>query len=768
MALDVHRLRKWFAATAIGIVVVVAGYYVARRVAVNRARVEIPQRLGVDIQQSTEGFTLSKSEGGRTLYTVRASKAIQFKTGGRAELKDVNIVVYGRQSDRFDQIYGADFEYDPETSEVRAQGEVHIDLEADASGPQRPDQSPPEELKNPIHLRTSGLVFNQKTGIAGTSAAIEFRIPQASGTAVGASYDSRANTLKLESAISVTISGREPAQLTAARGEVTKDPRRAVLHQVRIEREQRSLNADRVTIFLRDDNSVERVLAEGNIQAVDEDSRLRALRAEFLLARNGELRSATASGGVVADASGDAPLLAEAANVRLEFASGNRVTQVRAAGNTRLTRLPRARFARGLARRPVESEEQSMELVADTVDFSLGQNGNLVSAVTGGASRITLAPSREGGQPAQATVITAGRFTADFTGRNRLRSVQGAPEARVVSSVPGEPDKISTSQELEATFGASGGISSLVQQGDVRYSEGARSAGAEKAHYTPGLDELILTGSPRYTEGAITTTAKVLRLNRKAGEASAEGDVKTTYLQAGSASSREGLLSGSGPIHVTAAAMNARTATSVARYRGGARLWQGANLVEAPVIEFDREKRTLLAQGVAESTPGQRPGATQVSTVFVHADQNGKTTPVTVTAARLRYGDNLRKARFEGGVTVRGADLTVNAEHADVFLSVREAASGDDHQPSRLESIVAQGGVVIQQSGRKAAGQKLVYTAAQGKFELTGNGTNPPGIFDAELGTTTGDSLTFFSRDDRVLVGSSSSSPTITQTRVKK
>ena len=45
--------------------------------------------------------------------------------------------------------------------------------------------------------------------------------------------------------------------------------------------------------------------------------------------------------------------------------------------------------------------------------------------------------------------------------------------------------------------------------------------------------------------------------------------------------------------------------------------------------------------------------------------------------------------------------------------------------------------------------QKLVYTAADDKFVLTGG---PPSIFDAEQGKITGVSLTFFRHDDRVLV----------------
>src|SRR5271166_3477961 len=69
----------------------------------------VPQKLGIDIQQTSEGFTLSKSEGGRTIYTIRASNAVQFKKGGHADLKNVNIIVYGRAHDRFDQIYGKEF-----------------------------------------------------------------------------------------------------------------------------------------------------------------------------------------------------------------------------------------------------------------------------------------------------------------------------------------------------------------------------------------------------------------------------------------------------------------------------------------------------------------------------------------------------------------------------------------------------------------------------------------------------------------------------------
>jgi lipopolysaccharide export system protein LptA len=79
--------------------------------------------------------------------------------------------------------------------------------------------------------------------------------------------------------------------------------------------------------------------------------------------------------------------------------------------------------------------------------------------------------------------------------------------------------------------------------------------------------------------------------------------------------------------------------------------------------------------------------------------------------------------------------------------------------------MIAEGSVRVQQPNRRAEGEKLVYTAADDRFVLTGG---PPSIFDAEQGKITGVSLTFFRRDDRVLVEGEASTPVVTQTRVAR
>src|SRR5437660_5375581 len=147
MLVPIARLRRWFALGAIIITVIVAAAYFFGHWQVRNALKGVPKKIGYEVQQSAQEFTISRSEQGRTIFTVRANKAVQFKQGGRTELHDVYIIVYGRDASRYDQIYGADFEYDAHSGDVSGKGEVHIELEPNPAGLADPDQAPPKELK---------------------------------------------------------------------------------------------------------------------------------------------------------------------------------------------------------------------------------------------------------------------------------------------------------------------------------------------------------------------------------------------------------------------------------------------------------------------------------------------------------------------------------------------------------------------------------------------------------------------------------------------
>ena len=189
-----------------------------------------------------------------------------------------------------------------------------------------------------------------------------------------------------------------------------------------------------------------------------------------------------------------------------------------------------------------------------------------------------------------------------------MQTLHGSPNSRIVSTSPGQPEKVSTAHNLDVPLRPMAGqkswcrreTSSITRLPPNPTPAGA-SAFADVATYTPGDHMLVLTGSPRVIDGGMTTTAEVMRINRQTGDGFADNDVKTTYSDL-KPQPNGALLANSDPIHVTAQHMTASKHPGVAHYTGNVRLWQTANVVRAPKIDFDHEKRSV----VAESDPSQR------------------------------------------------------------------------------------------------------------------------------------------------------------------
>jgi lipopolysaccharide export system protein LptA len=868
MPLKIYRLRRLLAATAVMLTLVVAGMYFYARMQARNVLKTIPEKIGIEISKTASGFQLSKSDGKRTLFTIQASNVKEFKLNGNAELHNVSIILYGRDSSRFDQIYGDDFAYNEKTGDVTAKGDVQIDLVSNPAGLASPDQSTPKELKNPIHLKTRDLVFNKNSGNAATQARVEFRTPQAKGWAVGVTYAGKSNTLTLSSQIHVVLNGKNDEVIEAEHGIITNDPHQIVLDHPHLTRDDGTLHADHAVFYLGRENQVERVLATGNVTTVTRtqdakrsgstagnnsaapnsssnpvepqppsEMRSRADQAEFLLTGNQNLlRTATMTGSVHVEQSGAQPMQGDAGRVVMDFAGQNQLQRVHALDGVRMTQKAVAENNAGnnagnnpgykTGNKPdgkgPATGPQDFELTAPIIDFTIAEGHILKQAVTSGAAKITITQAAAGspatrqpqapqppGQPTpaqhspapQTTVVTASKFQAEFAlsdGRTHLTSLHGAPNARIVSSTPGQPDRVSTSDSVDTAFLPLGGIASITQQGNVAYTDGQQpdkrmQAWANSAHYTPVDQMLVLTGSPRVTNGGMATTSKSIRINRGTGEALAQGDVKSTYNDL-KEQPNGALLASSSPIHVTAHNMTAHSNAGTALYSGNARLWQDANIIEAPTIQFDRERRFVTAQGTsdqpvqtilvqaqkaqaeqAQGNPARTQGVRSAEKIGGKtsgaASPLGGSSPISITAAKLTYADSERKVHYEGGVVAKGAEFTATAKTADAYLLPRSQTSSPQSVggPGRLDHMVAQGDVVIQQPKRRAQGQNLVYTAADDKFVLTGGASKElPSIFDAEQGKITGVSLTFFRRDDRVLVEGEASTPVVTQTRVAR
>jgi lipopolysaccharide export system protein LptA len=810
MASSVSRLRRWFALGAVLMIALVAGMYFYAQWRLRQFVHTIPAKLGIEIQQTAEGFSISKSEAGRTQFTVSASKAVQFKQGGRAELHNVKIVVYGKDASRFDRITGDDFEYDPASGEVSAKGRVLIDLEANPEGMRHSDQSPPDQAREPLHLETDGLVFNKNTGDASASGKVEFETPQASGSAVGIQYVAQSGTLSLLSAIAMTVNRPQPVHVNAERGVITKEPRRVVLTGVQMTRELQQSKSGQATFFLRADNTVDHILAEGGVETKlqgrtsSSSSRAKASNAEtvarsdrtelFLTGTRNLLTTAVLTGNVNVVNSqrletpnlAAQPVEASAGRATLHFGQRQALQTVHAEDGVRLTQK-NGQHGTLVARQSGTTgdlRDQDVEMTAPAMDFIVKNGRILERAETSGPPQITIMqPSAK-----QKTVASADKFTAKFTDKNRLATLHGEPNARIVSSaildpgkldpsdlggtksaVPERSDRVSTSQTLDVMFLPEGGVRSITQTGNLTYVDGAEKAWAQRGEYTTSDQSVVLTGSPRVQDGGMTTTAQTVRISRATGDASAEGNVKSTYSDL-KAQPDGALLASSDPIHVTSRSMTAHRSPAVALYTGDARLWQNANVVEAPRLQFDRDHRSIVAEWEASSSAPQAhpsPLDQPVSTVLVQVDKTGKATPVHITSGHLKYADVDRKIFLDGGVTAKEGDVTMTGEQMTVFLLPRSQskAAANPATPGQVEKVIAENKVVITQPTRHATCDRLVYTSADDKFVLTGG---PPSIFDAERGKTTGDSLTFFRHDDRVLVEGRETSPAVTRTEVAR
>jgi len=830
MPVSIARLRRWFVAALVLVCVVVGATYLHLRHRVQNVRKQV-QKLGIEVQQSANQFTISKSEQGRTIFKLQASKAVQFKEGGHTELHDVTITLYGRDSSRFDQVYGEAFDYDPQSGNVSSRGEVSIDLQSNPQGIVHPDQTAPHELKNPVHLKTSDLVFNKNSGDAWTAARIDFRVPQASGSAVGAKYVAKDTALTLESQIKIVMTGAAPGTILADRALLQKAPREIVLTHPHAENPEQQAQAEELTLFLNEDNALDHAIATGGVKLTSRDlagedarpgrtrasvptqTEITAQRLDVNMKSNGDAKDAILSGDVQFHSTGAQALSGSSAKAIMNFGRNNVLSKVRGDGGVKLTQsAPTVEASDGRGRQSLQKPNSTaFEITSPAMDFFVADQ-RLTRAETIGAPEILLTQSTKPRASSQAipatapgsTHIIADKFIAKFDKQGQLSNVHGAANAKVVSPAApqkgvAQPDRITTSDSIDAAFRPGTGIESVDQQGHFVYRSGTQQAFADNARYTPADQMLTLTGSPRIVDAGMETTSRTVRLNRDTGDASAQGDVKTSYSDL-KAEPNGALLASSDPVHVTAQSMSARTDPAIATYTGNARLWQNANVIEAPSIQFHKEQRTVVADAK---------GNQLVSTVLVGTDKKGNATPVTVTSAHLVYKDSDRKVHFDGGVTVRGTDLTITAKQMDVFLAqaastrveagasspVQNQAAGGapvlllpsaqslragsvapqsqaggaagPHTPvapqSKLDKIVASGSVVITEPNRRATGENLTYTASDDKFVLTGG---PPSIFDAEHGKITAVSLTLFRRDGRVVVEGDKGSPAVTETKV--
>lgn len=844
MRVSIERLRRWLLAGAGLLVVIIAGFLVYAHYRAHRFLTDLPRKLGADVRQEANSFTWSQTVKGRTVFTVHAAKAIQHKDG-QYTLRDVAITVYGQdegqdqsrgqaqnqkqdqhQHQRVDHISGKEFELDQAAGIVRAMGEVHLDLEApskdDTADANREGEKHEDGKKDPqlIHVKTSGLVYLQKLGVAATDQEIQFEYNGMTGHATGANYNADTGVLVLHAAVNVSgLEHGDPVLLTASRAEMDRATRKVTLAQAKYVtvndreggRSRQTVEAQRAVVLMRRDGTAERMNGDGGVVVTAGDgSRMTAERGEVLLNGDNKPQSLHMAGGVHYTAEDDARQAAgEAREARVAFDSQGHAQRVVL---TDAVHMNERLFANA-----VKSAVNERELTASNVEMTLGTDAKgsawLKDAKATGDARLKVTEPGKDGKSQRVSSMKGDVLTAHMTlegGRPSLKVVDG--NGATMLEQRGENGLVQTSSgdSLHATFQAAAAtagkqistgtrdeIDTVVQQGHViatriapaKAGQAAETdrATAEKAVYEGATQRMTLTGAAEIESSDGTLWADRVVTDQKTGDTQANGSVKASYRQGGQGSM----------VHVLADRADVKKASNTAIFHGpaghSARLWQNGSQIEAPVLVFDQKQRRLTARGEGDGA------AMAVRTVLVSVGSQGgdrsskndaqrgndaqhgndvlrRPAVVRIGSREMVYSDDAKTAQFSGGVRVESTDGVMRGHEATAYLQAapakKQPAVGADFMGGAVERVVVNGAIEIDQMGRRAVGDRLVYTAADGIFVLTGTEAQSPKVMDAVQGTVTGRELRFRQQDESVVISNGDATGTgprvRTETRVKR
>jgi lipopolysaccharide export system protein LptA len=736
--------------------------------------------------------------------------------------------------------------------------------------------------KRVIHVKTSGLVYSKKLSTATTDEGIEFAFGGFTGHAVGAQYNSDTGHVVLQSAVTVSgVDRGKPVAMTASHGELDRATNLAAFTNARYSSAGEGARAELARIHMRADGSIERIEGEGQVGLEEAgQGSVTSDRGEVTESAASKPETAMLTGTV--RFTDDEPLRqvrGESDRADLNFDADGRLDHAMLRGSVRT--FERVRVADN-AKEPWSERDltaDNLDLVLKVPDSAVkatgkapdlsGETGStreasavrpiLREATATGSARLTsvassikaLSGTACNDETAETASRCAGVTTTKLSGDSlqahfvsprgvaELSTVHGSGHTSIEQINPEGVDQTSYGQSLDATFRESGPgkgqaeLASAVQEGGVVMTRSApvksaavaaedmQRATGDRASFDADTDRLTLTGSVHVSDaGSILSAARVV-MEQDTGDATADGGVKVSYLQAGSAQ----------PAYVVAARAelnhDAGRATFYGRPAAGgassnsrlARLWQpgadgqGGSQIEAPVLVFEQEQKRLTAKAetagvvgqvhaaLEDSGAGKGSGAAkQGAGVVKLAGTKGPTLTgsgvARIISSQMVYSDIDRQAVFTGGVQVFDGDGVMRSQQATVYLSPADAekdkaakgaaaahgattgspgSSVNGLLGGNVERIVATQKIELTQPGRRATGDRLVYTASDQMFVLTGTAAAPPKVVDAQQGSTTGAVLRFHSGDNSVEVAAregddrdGKSGKVHTETRVKQ
>jgi lipopolysaccharide export system protein LptA len=809
MRLSIQRLRWVLIAGALillGILVAYIGY--GRYRALKRYK-EIIARSGVSITHDSNGVTYSQSLKGKKVFTLRA-KTESSLGNGKYALHNAELLLYNRNGDAADHIYGSEMEYDQNEQVARAKGEVFMDIQppqglANGGRSAAPSDKPHAAAAPIIHVRTSGLVYLRKLGVAATEQQVEFHYGDMTCTALGADFNTNENTLQLLANVHMDgLAHGKPLHVTAARADMSRDENIANLTAPVVISDNRRMSADSAVVYLRQDGSIESMQGNRHVVLTSATQQVMADRLDAVLNAQSIPQTAKLTGEVVlVDSNPLRPAQGSAAVVDMAMDAKGEPTRVVATGAAKLSLVDRRANASGLVRSMDGAKIIALFAPGHTKSSSQLTEINAIGSAH--ASGQSLAPQPKAASagnksPGLKNVqISADDLHTTFVqaGDRKMHpgKLSASGHTRLEQDAPLGEQEISTGDTLEIAFAPpdsaltpSGSeamnITSAVQTGNVTIhnqaapKQGSTGPGsttdgtAERASFDGSSELLTLTGHAHLDSDDGSIIAPTVTVNQRTQDADASGGIQASFQKSATVTNTVVSSTAEPVTHVLAARAHLDHATRFSTFYGTdaapVRMWQDASQVQAATLLFDGSYRTFAAR------PAKPDGLVQaIFAANPSAPKPGATvrppSMIRVVAPKMDYNDLQREATFTGGVTIEDVTGVVRGQHAVAFLTAahtpvaKQAASNAQAQPNPLngsiDRVVVYGDVQLDQPGRHGTGDQLLYTASTGNYILTGTPANPPHITDAQQGNVTGATLIFGDAGSTIVVSGEQGAP---------
>jgi lipopolysaccharide export system protein LptA len=763
------RGTRWLLLVAIAAILGGVGLtYRAQKKVLREQAPPQPAALPTELNSSAQHwhFTDTDLKTNRVIAEIDAEDFRQVKDSDRVDLKNVTISIPNKDDATNDVVKSAAAAFFSSDHHLYSEGKVEITLRV-------PKEGPPSRTL--VSIQSSGVNFDSETYRAETTRPSTFIFQNGDGRSTGATYDPTTHELHMNNDVEVDWNppgpNAKPIKIETQRLSYHEAASQIWLNPWgRLTRENTVVEGHDVTVYLQDDDAGHKIIRKIETTHAhgtdDYPNRKLAYSADYLLVDfddDGAVRKITGSTAArLVSTSEASETTVTADRVEMDFESQNKesiLSHVTCLGNGLVTSKPLPVPGRQLAETDVlRSENIEMKMrpggreIETVVTHSPGVleflpnrptdhhrtlNGNDLYIAYGPQNRIERFHARD--------VTTRTDPTAEERKRNRTLSV-------------------TTSRDLLARFDPqTSRLASMEQTGDFAYDEGGRHARAAKATLDSGQNVILLETSARVWDETGSTSAAHISMDQRTGDFTAEGQVNSSRLPDQDQKKNSEMLSGDQPVEAQARKMDSSNHNRAIHYEGGVTMRQGANRIQAGVIDVNREKRTLVADGnvvtnlwedphprpaeAAGTPPGPRPLAPVLTAVH---------------AQHLVYTEENRLAVYTGGVLLRRPGLQVKSQELRAFL----AESGAD---SRLEKAFADGAVAIVETApdrtRTGTGEHAEYYTDAQKVTLRGG---RPKLVDSLKGSMQGDELTYFANDGRLLGSGSSEQPVNSRIRRKK